>query len=363
MRIIIDSADKRMTVPIIDALALSGYEVHGLCFDTDKPLNTRNLKKVHYIAREAAAAQLAGILSAYTAEDILIAGNPIIIEAVNALKPGLRYLLPERESIAKAIDKKYLQQLARTLDIKTPKELQKPGFPMIAKLNISENVLLKPADRYRIIRNESQLAAAEPFMARYAGNLILQEYVEGPSIGVSMLLDRQSNLVDFIVHERLLEYPASGGPSAACRSIVNARLAHTAYRLLRELKWQGMAMVEFKGDTLIEINPRFWGSLPLLFIARSDFFGNYIKTLQNNQTVITPDQSPYQPNKIMVYFPQGLLSVACLIKQKKFNKAFSGFGMLILGKEGIFRFKNPQPFFRYIRSLYCQKFRPNFHGN
>ncbi|NLA86087.1 MAG: ATP-grasp domain-containing protein [Clostridiales bacterium] len=351
MRIIIDSTDKRMTVPAIDCLARAGYAVHGLCFNTDRPLNPGKLEKIHYISRRHVAGDLEEIFSGYTSDDILIAGNPVVIEAVNTIKPRMKYLLSSQESIEKAADKKQMQKLAGTLEIKVPRELKQPAFPMVAKLNVSENTGLKPAERYRIIRNEKDLEAARPFISQNAGNLIIQEYADGPSAGVSMLLDEQSNLVDFIVHERLLEYPVTGGPSAACRCVINASLAQSAYRLLRALDWKGIAMVEFKGDALIEINPRFWGSMPLLFMSKSDFFFNYIKVLEDDYTVITPEQVPYQPGGIMTYFPQGLLSVLSLMKSGKIGKAARGLKTLLQGKEGIFRFSNPGPFFRYLRSL------------
>jgi predicted ATP-grasp superfamily ATP-dependent carboligase len=355
MRIIIDSTEKRMTVSAIDYLARSGYEVHGLCFDGDRPLNPGNLKKIHFISRDNTVHDLAEIFTSYGPGDVLIAGHPVVIEAVNMIKPDIKYLLSPQESIARASNKKELRQLADALGLKVPKELQEPSFPMIVKLNMSENAGRKPAERYRIIHNEQDLEAARPFMTQNADNLIMQEYVDGPSAGVSMLLDEASNLVDFIVHERLLEYPISGGPSAACRSIVNAQLAHAAYRLLRALNWRGIAMVEFKGDALIEINPRFWGSMPLLFVAKSDFFSNYIKILQNRQTVIVPEQLLYRPNKTMVYFPQGLLSVLNLLKAKKIRRAAGGFITILKGKEGVFRVKNPKPFFRYLHFLFLQK--------
>jgi predicted ATP-grasp superfamily ATP-dependent carboligase len=357
MRIVIDSLDKRMTVPVIDALARSGCEVYGICFDADRPLNPKKLAMIHRVSRAEAAAGLKVVLSGYTADDILIAGNPGIIEAVNALRPDIRYLLPSQQDIEKASDKKELQNLAAALGIRTPKELSAPAFPMIAKLNVSENIQLKPAERYRIIRNDGELRAAEPFLTRFRDNLILQEYVDGPARGVAMLLDGASDLVDFIVYERLLEYPVTGGPSAACRSIVNPGLAQTAYRLLRGLNWKGMAMVEFKGDSLLEVNPRFWGSLPLLFVAKSAFFTNYIKILRHEQTIITPEDVLYRPNKKMVYFPQGLLAVLALLKMGKIGKAAAGIGTLFSGKEGIFRFSNPRPFLTYQRSLFLQKTR------
>lgn len=355
MQILIDSIDKRMTVPLIDDLAAAGYDVHGLCFKGTTPLNAGKLKAIHVIDRERAASQLYELFSRYGADDILIAGNPTVIDVVNNIRPAVKYLLPSGESIRQAGDKKALMDLAQRLGIKTPRVLDTPKFPMIAKLNVSENTALKPAERYRIIGDRQAYAATRPFMEKHRGNLILQEYVDGVSRGVTMLLDEKSNLVDFIVHERLLEYPVSGGPSAACRTVIAPQLAEAAYKLLRALNWRGLAMVEFKGDTLIEINPRFWGSMPLVFTAGSKFFSNYVKVCRNTHQTITTAQVLYRPDKIMVYFPQGLMSVLRLFTAGHFKKAVVGLGVLLRGHEGILRLRNPRPFFRYLRTLWQRK--------
>ena len=355
MRILIDSLDKRMTVPVIEWLALSGYEVHGICYEADRPLNPKKLKDIHRVSRDDTAVGLRDVFTQYGPSDVLIAGNPGTIAAVNVLRPDIGYLLPTQAAIEKASDKKELMCLAGALGIRTPRTLTAPGFPMIAKLNVSENIHLKPAERYRIIRDEAALVAAGPFLDKYRDNLILQEVVEGPARGVALLLDGRSDLIDFVVYERLLEYPVTGGPSAACRTIVCPELAEAAWRLLRTLEWKGMAMVEFKGDALLEVNPRFWGSLPLLFVAGSDFFGSYIKAVLSGSRTVTPAETPYRPGRIMYYFPQAGLSVLALLKAGKFARAAAGLKAIALGKEGIFRIKNPAPFVNYIKSLRRQK--------
>jgi predicted ATP-grasp superfamily ATP-dependent carboligase len=66
----------------------------------------------------------------------------------------------------------------------------------------------------------------------------------------------------------------SGGPSTACVSVVDDRLTGYAAAVIRELGWTGVAMVEFKKDDdyrLMEVNPRFWGSLPLATRAGMNF--------------------------------------------------------------------------------------------
>ena len=60
-------------------------------------------------------------------------------------------------------------------------------------------------------------------------------------------------------------------------SIVNNEVKELAVKLLSLIKWYGVAMVEFKVDPrdnkpkLMEINPRFWGSLSLAIYAGVDF--------------------------------------------------------------------------------------------
>ena len=101
MRIIIDSTDKRMTVPLIDYLAQAGYEVHGVCFSGDRPLNREKLARTHYISRPNTTRDLSEIFAQYDSGDILIAGNPDVIEAVNSIRPRLKYLLSAQESVEK----------------------------------------------------------------------------------------------------------------------------------------------------------------------------------------------------------------------------------------------------------------------
>ena len=78
-------------------------------------------------------------------------------------------------------------------------------------------------------------------------------------------------------HERVHEYPLTGGASSYRRSInPPAAMLQDAQKLLTALHWHGVAMVEFKIDTkgqhwLMEINPRLWGSLALSIDAGVDF--------------------------------------------------------------------------------------------
>jgi len=101
--------------------------------------------------------------------------------------------------------------------------------------------------------------------------------VEGEAFGCSALLDKGSRVKALFVHRRLREYPITGGPSTLRESVRHPRIEELGIRLLQSLNWHGVAMVEFKVDPrdnepkLMELNPRFWGSLALAIHAGVDF--------------------------------------------------------------------------------------------
>jgi predicted ATP-grasp superfamily ATP-dependent carboligase len=78
-------------------------------------------------------------------------------------------------------------------------------------------------------------------------------------------------------YRRLREYPITGGPSTLRESIGGRNIREIAERLLSALGWAGIAMVEFRVDPrdgrpkLLEVNPRFWGSLHHAILCDMDF--------------------------------------------------------------------------------------------
>lgn len=105
---------------------------------------------------------------------------------------------------------------------------------------------------------------------------IVQSFVPGEEFGYFALFDHGEPVTSF-QHRRVRSYTYSGGASVYRRSVWEPALEAAGERLLRELGWHGPAMVEFKRDArdgsfvLIEINPRFWGSLALPVHAGVDF--------------------------------------------------------------------------------------------
>lgn len=105
---------------------------------------------------------------------------------------------------------------------------------------------------------------------------IVQEYIVGDGYGFFALF-KQGEPKAVFQHHRLMEYPITGGPSVMAESIYDPILEELGLKILKKLKWHGVAMVEFKKDCktgefkLMEINPKFWGSLDLAISSGVDF--------------------------------------------------------------------------------------------
>lgn len=108
---------------------------------------------------------------------------------------------------------------------------------------------------------------------------LVQEYCTGYGLGQFVLMHKGVAHSTF-QHRRIHEWPPEGGFSSLCESLPlgqHAPLMAQSVALLRELDWEGIAMVEYRHDpatgtsALMEINGRFWGSLPLAYHAGANF--------------------------------------------------------------------------------------------
>ena len=108
---------------------------------------------------------------------------------------------------------------------------------------------------------------------------LVQQYCPGHGLGQMLHMARGHSTLRF-QHRRLREFPPSGGVSSFCASVPLAEHAAQMAKseeLLAALGWQGPAMVEYRFDPatgtywLMEINGRFWGSIPLAWHCGAHF--------------------------------------------------------------------------------------------
>lgn len=208
-----------------------------------------------------------------------------VLENGEKLPSELRTLLPSKDAFALASNKATTAEFAarcgvpcpETFVCKTAEELGK-----LAKTKPIGNFIVKPcrgSGSAGLLYGEQILSTDIEAHWRQHGPLILQERIpsEGPAFGVSFLFDSAGNLAAAFEHKRLKEYPVSGGPSTQRISVPLDDLFEHSRKILEALSWRGVAMVEWKRHphtgkpALIEINPRFWGSLALAAASGMDF--------------------------------------------------------------------------------------------
>jgi predicted ATP-grasp superfamily ATP-dependent carboligase len=196
-----------------------------------------------------------------------------------------RFPYPDARNYDIAIDKGRTLERAAALGIPTPKtarpatlaeatgHAQALGFPLVAK-----PVSGSGARGFRRLNSAAELRAYYENVVPRFGDPILQEEIpwHGAGVGVGSLCRRGRQVVAFS-YKRLREFPVRGGPSTLRESTDDAALKDHARVLLESLGWHGVAMVEFKIDPrdgipkLMEINPRFWGSLELASASGINF--------------------------------------------------------------------------------------------
>lgn len=195
---------------------------------------------------------------------------------------------PRPDVLLGVLDKRATMRVAREAGVPVPAEFDLPDrealraalptlpFPLVAK-PADKQVSAGPRFKVRHFREAADLVKAFDGDARFGEHLLFQEFCPGEGVGVEVLFDGRDALAVF-QHRRLRELPASGGVAVSSVSEAPdpALLAH-GVRLLRALRWHGVAMVEFRRDpatgrsVLMEVNGRFWGSLALPVHAGIDF--------------------------------------------------------------------------------------------
>ena len=142
--------------------------------------------------------------------------------------------------------------------------LTRHGLPLIkAEHAATQDALLALLDRYTPLR---EWPIVQPFC---------------PGFGLGQMLHMAGNTASLAFqHRRIHEWPPEGGVSTLCESLPLDRHVQQMAKsegLLRAIGWTGPAMVEYRHDPqtgkywLMEVNGRFWGSLPLAYHCGADF--------------------------------------------------------------------------------------------
>jgi len=210
---------------------------------------------------------------------------------------GFRLMFADQARMASVLNKEQTYAAAEKVGIRVPRteqvasmaDAEKVGselrFPVVLKwANPNEVVRALSAAGCRLDKTHYCYSRAEllDYLRPYEKTglyPLIQEYCAGYGLGQFVLMKNGVAHATF-QHRRVHEWPPEGGFSSLCESVgaeVHADQMARSVALLRELDWEGIAMVEYRHDpatgesALMEINGRFWGSLPLAYHAGAQF--------------------------------------------------------------------------------------------
>jgi predicted ATP-grasp superfamily ATP-dependent carboligase len=259
-----------------------------------------------YSTRTAFVESLVREASALGGKPVVYAMSDATFMAVHAhrdeLAQHLTLLFPDEHAMGLAFDKAGTYALARFSSVPTPatyfpatrEEVEVLGkeltYPAVSKARRS----LTMKDGQGIFGSASFVWSSQELASRFSQSLetlgeapIIQEYVPRDEYGVeAMTLNGKVGAL--VVHHRIRSLSPTGGASVLKETLAPGPLYNelTGYaeKLIQELAWSGPIMCEFKvSDTrepkLIEINGRFWGSLPLSVAAGVDMPHLYYELL------------------------------------------------------------------------------------
>ena len=241
--------------------------------------------------REFAAARGLGAVMAVSE------GQLLELAALHIQLGDCRVLSPTTKALAQVLDKAQTLAKAAELGIAVPLAWQPVrGEDHAARAaQIAYPVAIKWADpnAVQVALAEAGIEQVKVEYAADAGQLaavlarydrlerwpLVQQYCPGYGLGQMLHIAHGAATLRF-QHRRLREFPPSGGVSTLCASIPlrehTAQMARSE-ALLVALGWHGPAMVEYRFDPvtgtywLMEINGRFWGSIPLAWHCGAHF--------------------------------------------------------------------------------------------
>ncbi len=207
------------------------------------------------------------------------------------ISAGAKLVLPSHEDLLRAFDKDETTKLAASLGIAIPQSTlvttpeqaraiaRSVKYPVVLKPRASEEFrsgTIRAGGRPRYAKDAGEMEKAYLDISQRTSAVIVQEFVPGHGTGYFALMHQGELRAEF-AHRRIRDVYPTGSGSAVRESIApDAEIREASLAMLSRLRWHGVAMVEFRQEPgkppiFIEVNGRFWNSLPLACYAGMDF--------------------------------------------------------------------------------------------
>jgi predicted ATP-grasp superfamily ATP-dependent carboligase len=287
--------DARAFLAVARSLGRRGIEVHAAPSDMAAPaLRSRYICQIHSLPSYAAgpetwARRLGQIVQDHSIAMVVPCSDSSLAKLHHcAGRIGDTQLaIPGSTAMAAFTDKAATRALAASLGVPvaTGEVLESGADASELSARIGLPMAIKPCVSYilgdvvekRFARIVKTLDELRTVLAAHAGKGFLAEsFFVGEGVGVSVVA-RAGTIVQAYQHRRLHEASETGASTSRISEPVDPELLRSVEAMTRATELHGIAMFEFRREpitgnhVLLEVNPRFWGSLPLAIEAGVDF--------------------------------------------------------------------------------------------
>ncbi len=210
----------------------------------------------------------------------------LIAKHKNRFPDCITIAAPSIESIKKVTPKDNFAKTVKDLSVESPQTWLPENEDDLSKISkeLSFPVFIKPADDVggrgiSKIENEADLHAGfKKLKAEYPDQQILvQALSKGVDYCFCGLFDN-GELVAHMTYHNVQKFPAETGAGVVRETVEDQRFADIAQKLMKPIKWHGVAEIDFMWDEteqhipeMIEVNPRFWAGLDHSVKSNVDF--------------------------------------------------------------------------------------------
>ena len=317
-RVLLLGNDDRVLLAVARGLGRNGISVDAAWCDPDSPaLKSQYVHAFHsltpYTPHEDHWLDALHALVKEHDYDLVIPCNdyavvPLQLER-EKLDPDTHWYLINDDAFQVAFDKAKTSRVASELGINVPRECEITDadvqrgfagreFTLIDRRSLRFPVYVKPRSSITASDVTHKRAArrvdSPDDLAQYLihefpdDGVVIQESFSGVGIGVEVLA-HEGQIVMQIQHQRLRE-TIDGGSTYRETIAEIPELTEATRKLVRRLNYTGVGMFEFRYNretgawVFLEINARFWGSLPLAIAAKANFPFALYELLVKGQT-------------------------------------------------------------------------------
>ena len=370
--------DTRSFLSVIRSLGEAGYDVHVVCYDRTSPaLSSRYIKNAKFYNYQAYSqtqwlVAVQQLIERYR-YDVIIPCDERSIYPLWSVKETLpantRLAVANDQALDVLFDKWKTKQLAISCDVPVAQgelvQLADMDYDTLAE-SFGASFVVKPLHSFEEDGlNKRQNVTIVHQAADYDAILHSQEpmmveaFFTGYGEGLSVFsIDGDIQMA--FSHRREAE-PKHGGGSSYRESVAHdPEQLNAVIAMCKATHFTGVAMFEFRRDPstqawiLVEVNARFWGSLPLACYCGVDFPAVYADFLLTGKRPATPimDYPVHRHARALTAdFYQLRRDGAHAVVHRLMQ-----YGRIVLGKERIdsFTWRDPMPFVQEANSILIQ---------